>query len=96
MSRRLTSPQAAARHAARAARQSAKLRRESWKSWLLVTSAVLAACAALALYAWARLDFNRKALQRQQQRRLHTHSPALTTQTNGAVSLPDAAPAHPP
>jgi len=95
MSRRWKSPQASARHSARAARQAAQLRRESWKAWLLVTSAVLAAAAALALYAWARLDVHRKAQQRQQQRRLQIHTPAMTTQTNRAVPLPDAAPAHP-
>lgn len=89
MSRRWKSPQAAARHSARAARQTAQLRRESWKAWLLFGSAILAAFAALALYSWSYIDVHRKAQQRHQQRLSGTNSPVPMTLSN-SVTMPAA------
>lgn len=87
MSRRWKSPAAAARHSARAARQAAQLRRESWKAWLLFASAILAAAAALALYSWSYLDVHRNAQHRHQQRLLGTNSPSPLVQSS-SVTLP--------
>lgn len=89
--KRWKSPQTAARLAARAARKAEQHRRESWKSWLLVGSAILAACAALALYSWSYIDVHRKAQQRHQQRLLGTNNPSPLGQSNSVV-LPSGKP----
>ncbi len=85
MSRRWKSPQAAARQSARAARQAAQLRRESWKAWVLVTSAIMAAATALALYSWSYINVHRKAQQRHQQRLSGTNSPVPMSLSNSVV-----------